>query len=175
MNFGFRSGKSRLGLKTIFGIKNFFETIIDTSLKWVFIIALIIGLLFSFLVGGGTGTLAILGLMLAFGVILTYPIYLIILITGDRSISNVFKLYGLYILFGMLLNMLPLGDVSLLITFGAWVLAIGFIYPNKVQIIDSLLVLFIPMIVFGIIIFVTGTTIIGGFVLGESLTQSIMP
>lgn len=157
----------------IFDFKGFIDMLTGTGLKWLAIIAAVLGfLLISFIGLSGTGLptlLFIVGITLMF----TYPVYLIMKLAGTRKFTDIIKFWIVSFILQMVGLALLGPDLALLVGVGAFILAIGLVFPKRVTLVDAI-ILYVVLGVLGVVLLLlTGATLFGALLFGESITQAI--
>lgn len=177
MKFGFKKGRNRLSFKKIIDLKEYFKEL-TTSPVGIF-----------FLIGAGLAFLLTMGLqlvsipsrtisivfILGMGLWFSYPFYLIREITGDERIWSVIKYYifmGVISFIGSII--LFTSPVALLVPIASSVLALGLVYPNKITLLDAVILYFVLAVIGSLLFMVTGTALAGSILLSEPAKETVM-
>ena len=174
MDFGFRSGKSRIRVEDFVQFGRYFEVLQRTGLKWFFLIGALLGFIvhrFIFFNADITQTwLSTLLVALLVGVMFSFPYFLLMEITGDRSIKKLI----VFLIVTTILELVIASFIPVLALFTgiiAFVLGVGVLYPNRVTLVDAV-ILYIALGVIGLLL---GLLVgVGAFLSPTLMAQSII-
>lgn len=177
INFGYRKGKGRLSFKAILDFKEYFKTLTETRVGLVFIIGALLGFLISRVINYLQEPSGIVMLITIFGIgiWMSYPFYLIMRISGDKSVGRVLGLYALSWIISLVAQTIFASNTVLVIApVLGFVLGVGLIYPKKFTLVDAILTYFVISVIGFLIMIITGAVIFGSIILGEPAAQSII-
>lgn len=156
VDFGYRSGKGRLNMGLLTDISGYFKALGDTGLKWLAIFGLIMGYFVASAIVSNTTTVLLVTAL--FGLMVSFPYYLLMTLGGDRSLGKIIWFMVLSsVLEFLIASFIP--ALSMVAPIAGFVLAVGFIYPNRVTIMDSILLYVAILVISLILAVVMGVTI----------------